>query len=109
MDETGADFYFSVGAIRDRLHATPTVIQIPMSAENDFIDNVNLLTVGILAYPTKDDRGNDTFGSIVERSPTPAEYQEEAEEYHEAFVETTAEGSDELTEAHLEDGGLSLG
>ena len=108
MDKMGADFYFSVGTIRDRLHATPIVMQLPMGAENDFVGNIDLLTMEALTYPAKDDKGNDTLGSIVERGPIPEEYQEQAEEYREALVEAAAEGSDELTEAYLENGELTL-
>ena len=108
MDKMGADFYFSVGTIKDRLHATPIVMQLPMGAENDFVGNIDLLTMEALTYPAKDDKGNDTLGSIVERGPIPAEYQEKAEEYREAVVEAAAEGSDELTEAYLENGELTI-
>ena len=108
MDKMGADFYFSVGTIRDRLHATPIVMQLPMGAENDFVGNIDLLTMEALTYPAKDDKGNDTLGSVVERGPIPAEYQEKAEEYREALVEAAAEGSDELTEAYLENGELTI-
>ena len=108
MDKMGADFYFSVGTIKDRLHATPIVMQLPMGAENDFVGNIDLLTMEALTYPAKDDKGNDTLGSVVERGPIPAEYQEKAEEYREALVEAAAEGSDELTEAYLENGELTI-
>ena len=108
MDKMGADFYFSVGTIKDRLHATPIVMQLPMGAENDFVGNIDLLTMEALTYPTKDDKGNDTLGSLVVRGPIPEEYQEQAEEYREALVEAAAEGSDELTEAYLENGDLTL-
>ena len=108
MDKMGADFYFSVGTIRDRLHATPIVMQLPMGAENDFVGNIDLLTMEALTYPAKDDKGNDTLGSLVVRGPIPEEYQEQAEEYREALVEAAAEGSDELTEAYLENGELTL-
>ena len=108
MDKMGADFYFSVGTIRDRLHATPIVMQLPMGAENDFVGNIDLLTMEALTYPAKDDKGNDTLGALVVRGPIPEEYQEQAEEYREALVEAAAEGSDELTEAYLENGELTL-
>ena len=79
-----------------------------MGAENDFVGNIDLLTMEALTYPTKDDKGNDTLGSLVVRGPIPEEYQEQAEEYREALVEAAAEGSDELTEAYLENGDLTL-
>ena len=108
MDKMGADFYFSVGTIKDRLHATPIVMQLPMGAENDFVGNIDLLTMEALTYPAKDDKGKDTLGSLVVRGPIPEEYQEQAEEYRELLVEAAAEGSDELTEAYLENGELTL-
>ena len=108
MDKMGADFYFSVGTIKERLHATPIVMQLPMGAESDFVGNIDLLTMEALTYPAKDDKGNDTLGSLVVRGPIPEEYQEQAEEYREALVEAAAEGSDELTEAYLENGDLTL-
>ena len=73
MDKMGADFYFSVGTIKDRLHATPIVMQLPMGAENDFVGNIDLLTMEALTYPAKDDKGNDTLGALVVRGPIPEE------------------------------------
>ena len=108
MDKMGADFYFSVGTIRDRLHATPIVMQLPMGAENDFVGNIDLLTMEALTYPAKDDKGNDTLGSIVERGPIPAEYQEKAEEYRAQMVEAIAETDEALFEKYCEGEELSV-
>ena len=108
MDKMGADFYFSVSTIKDRLHATPIVMQLPMGAESDFVGNIDLVTMEALTYPAKDDKGNDTLGALVVRGPIPAEYQEKAEEYREALVEAAAEGTDELTELYLENGELTV-
>ncbi|QPK80996.1 elongation factor G [Schaalia sp. ZJ405] len=108
MDKMGADFFFSVSTIKDRLHATPIVMQVPMGAENDFVGNIDLLTMEALTYPAKDDKGQPTLGSLVVRGPIPEEYQAQAEEYREALIEAAAEGSDELTEAYLENGELTI-
>ncbi len=108
MDKMGADFYFSVSTIKDRLHATPIVMQLPMGAESDFVGNIDLVTMEALTYPAKDDKGNDTLGALVVRGPIPEEYQEKAEEYREALVEAAAEGTDELTELYLENGELTV-
>ncbi len=107
MDKMGADFYFSVQTIRDRLNATPIVMQLPIGAENEFEGQIDLMTMEALHYPVKDDKGNPTLGSIVERSEIPAELQEKAEEYREAMMEAAAEGSDELMELYLENGELT--
>ena len=108
MDKMGADFYFSVSTIKDRLHATPIVMQLPMGAESDFVGNIDLVTMEALTYPAKDDKGNDTLGALVVRGPIPEEDQEKAEEYREALVEAAAEGTDELTELYLENGELTV-
>ena len=108
MDKMGADFYFSVSTIKDRLHATPIVMQLPIGAENDFEGQVDLLSMESLRYPAKDDKGEATLGSLVVRGPIPEDLQERAEEYRELMVEAAAEGSDELTEAYLENGELTV-
>ena len=108
MDKMGADFYFSVQTIRDRLHATPIVMHLPIGAENDFEGTVDLLTMESVRYPAEDENGQPTLGSLVVRGEIPAELQEKAEEYREALMEAAAEGSDELTEAYLENGELTV-
>ncbi|WP_440899312.1 GTP-binding protein, partial [Actinosynnema sp.] len=45
MDKMGADFYFSVQTMVDRLGATPLVMQLPIGAESDFIGMVDLVTM----------------------------------------------------------------
>lgn len=45
MDKLGADFYFTVDTIVNRLKAKPLVIQLPIGAENDFIGVVDLVTM----------------------------------------------------------------
>ena len=108
MDKMGADFYFSVQTIRDRLHATPIVMHLPIGAENDFEGTVDLLTMESVRYPAEDENGQPTLGALVVRGEIPAELQEKAEEYREALMEAAAEGSDELTEAYLENGELTV-
>ena len=43
MDKLGADFYFTVQTIQDRLGATPLVLQLPIGLEHDFEGVVDLL------------------------------------------------------------------
>ena len=43
MDKMGADFYFTVQTIIDRLGARPLVVQLPIGAESDFLGVVDLL------------------------------------------------------------------
>ncbi len=63
MDKMGADFYFSVQTIRDRLHATPIVMHLPIGAENDFEGTIDLLTMESVRYPAEDENGQPTLGA----------------------------------------------
>ena len=108
MDKMGADFFFSVQTIKDRLHAKPIVMQLPIGAENDFAGNIDLLSMKALRYPTKDKDGKDTLGSLVVEEEIPEELRAQAEEYREQLMEDAAEGSDELMDAYLENGELSI-
>ncbi|HET9671843.1 MAG TPA: GTP-binding protein, partial [Actinomycetota bacterium] len=43
MDRTGANFFRTVDMIRDRLNATPLVIQLPWGVEADFVGVIDLV------------------------------------------------------------------
>lgn len=48
MDKLGADFYYSVDTIKEKLKAKPLVMQLPIGAENTFTGVVDL--VRMVAY-----------------------------------------------------------
>ncbi|QWW19269.1 elongation factor G [Schaalia sp. 19OD2882] len=108
MDKMGADFYFSVQTIKDRLNATPIVMHLPIGAESDFEGTIDLVTMESVRYPAKDESGQATMGALVVRGEIPAELQDKAEEYREALMEAAADANDELTEAYLENGELTV-
>ncbi|MDO4665138.1 MAG: elongation factor G [Actinomycetaceae bacterium] len=107
MDKLGADFEYSVQTIRDRLHATPVVITFPIGAESTFEGVVHVLDMKAYRFPEKNDKGEATFGAIVEEHPIPEDLLELAESYHEAATEAAAEADEELMEEYLENGELS--
>ncbi|WP_303324110.1 elongation factor G [Actinomyces radicidentis] len=102
MDKLGANFDYSVQTIKDRLHATPIVLNFPIGAENDFSGVVDVLEMRAVRFPEKDADGVDTRGSVVEYEEVPAELQAKAEELRSELVETVAEADDELMEKYLE-------
>lgn len=107
MDKLGADFKFSVGTIKERLKATPIVMTMPIGAENDFKGVVDILNMKALYFPEKDDKGNDTFGAVVEEGEIPEELVADAEAYREAMMEAAAEATEELMDKFLEEGELT--
>ena len=96
MDKLGADFYYTVGTIVDRLGAKPLVMQLPIGAEDEFDGVVDLLQMKALMWPGKTEIGTE---AIVEEIP--AELQEKADEYREKLLETVAESDDELMEKYF--------
>jgi elongation factor G len=96
MDKLGADFYFTVQTIKDRLKAKPLVIQLPIGAENDFIGVVDLIEQKALVW-----RGETALGEKYEVEEIPADLVEKAAEYRAELLEAVAEADEELLEKYL--------
>ncbi|WP_099333074.1 elongation factor G [Actinomyces minihominis] len=107
MDKLGANFYFSVQTIIDRLGAKPIVMELPIGAESDFEGVIDLIEMKALRFPAKDEKGNPTLGALIVEGEIPADMQEKAEEYREKLMEAAAEGSEELMDIYLENLELS--
>ena len=108
MDKLGADFDFSVQTIRDRLHATPIVLNFPIGSESSFSGVVDVLQMRAVRFPEKDANGKDTRGAVVEYEEIPADLVGRAEELRAELIETVAEADDELMEKYLEGEELSV-
>ena len=83
LDRTGADFWFCVQSIIDRLSADPVVMQMPIGTEGDFVGIVDL--VEMKAHFWHDDDGKEW-----EVAEIPADMLEQAQELHEKLVERAA-------------------
>jgi len=93
MDKLGADFYFTVDTIINRLGAKPLVIQIPIGAESTFEGVVDIVQMKALTW-----RGDVEMGAKYEVEAIPADLQEKADHYRQILLETVAETSEELME-----------
>ena len=96
MDKLGADFYFSVRTIEDRLKATPIVLQLPIGSESDFQGVVDLIGMRALVW-----EGDVKLGEDYEVREIPADLADKAEEYRSKLIEQVAEASEELLEKYL--------
>ncbi|MGO2540303.1 elongation factor G [Specibacter sp. AOP5-B1-6] len=101
MDKLGADFYYTVDTIINRLGAKPLVMQLPIGSESEFTGVVDLLTMKAFVW-AGDSKGDVTMGAAYEILEIPADLQEKAEEYRASLVEAVAEASEELMEKYLE-------
>jgi elongation factor G len=103
MDKLGADFYFTIRTISERLGAKPLPIQIPIGAESDFIGVVDLVEMRALTWRGEVQKGEDYTVEEI-----PADLVDKAQEFREALLEAVAETSDELMEKFLEEGDLTV-
>jgi elongation factor G len=100
LDRTGADFYFDVQSIIDRLGARPLVLQLPIGSEADFNGVVDLVEMKAHIWKGDDGKHWDT-------TDIPADLADRAAEYREKLLEAVAETSEELLDAYLENGDLT--
>jgi elongation factor G len=96
MDKLGADFYFTVDTIVNRLKAKPLPLQIPIGAESSFVGVVDLIYQRALTW-----RGEVKKGEDYTIEEIPADLVEKAEEYRNRLLEAVAESDEELLEKYL--------
>ncbi|MDR2833316.1 MAG: elongation factor G, partial [Streptococcaceae bacterium] len=95
MDKTGADFFYSVSTLHDRLQANAHPIQIPIGSEEDFNGIIDLVKMKAEIYT------NDLGTDILEED-IPAEYADQAAEYREKLIEAVADTDEDLMMKFLE-------
>ncbi|MBJ7291589.1 elongation factor G [Williamsia sp.] len=96
MDKLGADFYYTVQTIKDRLGAKPLVIQLPIGSEGGFEGIVDLVEMKAKVW-----RGETKLGESYETIDIPEDLLESAEQYREELLETVAESDEALLEKHF--------
>jgi elongation factor G len=96
MDKIGADFYYTVRTISERLGAKPLPVQLPIGSEGDFIGVVDLVQMRALTW-----RGEVSKGEDYAVEEIPADLTEIAAEYREKLLEMVAETDDDLMERYL--------
>src|SRR5690606_35750906 len=96
LDRTGADFYYCVQTIIDRLGATPAVLYLPIGAESDFKGLVDLVNNRAIIWH------EESLGAKFDFVDIPAELADKAAEYREKLIELAVEQDDDVMEAYLE-------
>ena len=103
MDRIGADFERCVEMIRDRLDATPAVVQLPIGSEGDFRGVIDLVAMKAIVWPLSD----DTEGAKFEIVDIPDEFADAAAAGRHELLETVAHVDDALLEKYLGDEEIS--
>jgi elongation factor G len=96
MDRVGADFFRSFDTIIDRLKCRPVAIQLPIGAEDKFLGVIDLVKMNARIWR------DETLGAQFDDVEIPAEYLEQAKEYHDKLVEAVSESDDALFHKFVE-------
>lgn len=99
MDKIGADFYFSVRTMEERLGANAIPIQLPIGSEGDFSGVVDLVEMKAKVWSAEAKLGEKY--DVLELSSLPADLQEKADEYRTKLIEAVAETDEALLEKYL--------
>jgi elongation factor G len=94
MDRVGADFDRTVQMIRDRLEASPAVVQLPIGAEGGFQGCVDLLGMKALVW-------KDGMGESWEVEPIPEKMLDAAEAARHDLVDLVSNFDDTVMEKYV--------
>ena len=100
MDRIGADFHRTVRMVKERLDATPAILQLPVGAggpesSKPFIGLIDLVKMKALIWR------DEELGAKWDEVDIPADYVAQANEFREQMLETIAGSDDELMERYL--------
>ena len=95
MDRVGADFDRCVRMMRERLGASPVVLQLPLGREDAFAGVIDLVEMSSYVYE------DESLGAQFTVTGIPEEYADLALTAREAMVEAVAETDEELLEKYL--------
>ncbi|MBB3878265.1 elongation factor G [Sphingomonas pseudosanguinis] len=96
LDRTGADFYFCVNSIIERLGARPAVLYLPIGIEGGFKGLVDLVHNRAIIWL------EESLGAKFEYQDIPEELAEKAAKYRSDLIEMAVEQDDAAMESYLE-------
>ncbi|MDP3549730.1 MAG: elongation factor G [Novosphingobium sp.] len=96
LDRTGANFYYCVQTIIDRLGAKPAVLYLPIGAEADFKGLVDLVENRAIIWK------DEALGAEFFYEEIPADMADKAADYRNQLIELAVEQDDDAMEAYLD-------
>src|SRR5215218_1128296 len=97
MDRLGADFFFCLDTIRDRLGANAAVLQLPIGAEGNYKGIIDLVTMEALVWY------DEELGAKWEVEEIPTELKDQAEEYRSALIDVLSTFDENILEKFIGD------
>ncbi|MGA8283048.1 MAG: elongation factor G [Desulfobacterales bacterium] len=101
LDRVGANFFGTVDMMKEKLHANPLVLQLPVGTEDDFSGVIDLIEMRTIVWD------NETLGASYQIEDIPESMIDKARQYREHLVETVAEQDDDIMEAYLSDAAIA--
>jgi elongation factor G len=95
MDRIGADFNRGVEMMRDRLHANPLPIQLPIGKEEKFKGVIDLVEMKAITW------NDESLGATFDVAEIPADLLDEAVTARHFMIEEISSHDDELMEKYL--------
>ncbi|MBS0478083.1 MAG: elongation factor G, partial [Proteobacteria bacterium] len=96
LDRTGADFYYCVNSIIERLGAKPAVLYLPIGIEGGFKGLVDLVQNRAIIWL------EESLGAKFEYQDIPDDLKEKAAKYRSDLIELAVEQDDDAMEQYLE-------
>ncbi len=95
LDRIGADFFHTIQMMRDRLKASPLLLQLPIGSEDHYSGIIDLVGMKEVVWD------EDSLGAVYATTEISDENASQANEYREKLIETLAEVDDDIMEAYL--------
>jgi elongation factor G len=95
MDRVGADFFWCLNMIKERLEANPIAVQLPLGREENFAGVIDLIRQKAILYL-------DELGTQMKYIDIPADMVKLTAQYREKLLEAGAELDEELMLKYLE-------
>ena len=95
MEKMGADFYYSLRTIKERLGANAAAIILPIGAEAEYMGYIDLVTMKAYKYDGSDQQN-------LEEIEIPADMTAKAEEYRTILIEAVADLDEDLMVKYLD-------
>jgi elongation factor G len=97
LDRVGANFFGTVEMMKEKLHANPLILQLPVGTEDDFNGVIDLIKMRTIVWD------DETLGASYQIEDIHESMIDKARQYRDHLVETVAEQDDDIMEAYLSD------
>jgi elongation factor G len=100
MDRSGADFFYVLDMMKNRLNANPLPVQIPIGKEDKFEGIIDLISMRAILY-------KDEMGIKFEYEDIPEDLKATSEKFRQELIENIANYNDSILNKYVENEPIS--